>query len=209
MGIPGHYSRELPERCMYLIDELLPNLKQVCMPNAKHLGPLSTTFLLAMATPMIVLPLERVHRHRNGEHGAYMNERPLDERLATAVDGALGGRCLKHSRFFNGGQWHFATMPYAGENFALQFPKNWSRRLRMPPLSNLLQICQPSNGQAASGMPWPMAELSISMNMVAKLMAAPQHPWPSSARSIQKAIARKLQMSCGRFASRKRISSTS
>ena len=29
-------------------------------PGAEHLGPLTTTFLLAMATPMILLPLERV-----------------------------------------------------------------------------------------------------------------------------------------------------
>lgn len=142
MGIPGHYSRELPERCMRLIDALLPRAEHVRMPGAEHLGPLTTTFLLALATPMILLPLERVRRHRDEAQGAYMNERPLDEGLATAVDGALGGRCLKHSPFFLEGQWRFATMPYGGENFALHFP---------PELEQALE--RDDAGHAAANMP--------------------------------------------------------
>jgi hypothetical protein len=129
MGIPGHYSRELPERCMRLIDTLLPRAEQVRMPGAEHLGPLTTTFLLALATPMILLPLERVRRHRDESHGAYMNERPLDEELASAIDSALGSRCLRHSPFFTAGQWRFATMPYGGENFALHFPPELEQAL--------------------------------------------------------------------------------
>lgn len=114
---------------MRLIEVLLPRAEQVRMPGAEHLGPLTTTFLLALATPMILLPLERVRRHQDGEIGAYMNERPLDGELAGAVDLALGGRCLNQSPFYTGGQWHFATMPDAGENFALHFPAELEQAL--------------------------------------------------------------------------------
>lgn len=122
MGIPQSYSRELPERCLQLIEALLPHAEGVYMPGKSHLGPLTTTFLLAMATPMILLPLERVKRHRCGAHGAYMNDRFVDEALAAAVDEALGGKSLRHSPFFTAGHWRFATMPYGGENVALHFP---------------------------------------------------------------------------------------
>lgn len=114
---------------MRLIDTLLTRVEQVRMPGAEHLGPLTTTFLLALATPMILLPLERVRRHQDGAIGAYMNERPLDADLAGAVDSALGGRCLMQSPFYTGGQWRFATMPYAGENFALHFPAELEQAL--------------------------------------------------------------------------------
>lgn len=122
MGIPQHYSRELPERCLRLIEALLPEAERVRMPGAEHLGALTTTFLLALATPMILLPLERVRRHRDAAAPAYINERVLDGALTAALDEGLGARELKHSPFFRQAHWRFATMPYGGENIAVEFP---------------------------------------------------------------------------------------
>jgi hypothetical protein len=129
VGIPQSYSRELPERCLRLIEALLPVAERVHLPAQAHLGPLTTTFLLAMATPMILLPLERVKRHREEAAGAYLNERPLDQSLAAAVDGALGSRSLRLSPFFTSGQWRFAAMPYSGENVADHFPDQLEQAL--------------------------------------------------------------------------------
>ena len=129
MGIPQSYSRELPERCMQLIDVLLPRAAELSVPGEAHLGPLTTTFLVAMATPMILLPLERIKRHREGVPGAYMNERPLNGALADAVDVALGAAPLQRSPFFRPAQWRFATIPYDGENVAEHFPEHLQDRL--------------------------------------------------------------------------------
>ena len=56
MGQPGHFSQELPQRCLHLIDELYQHAEETFAPNDGHLGPLTTTFLLAMAIPIITLP---------------------------------------------------------------------------------------------------------------------------------------------------------
>lgn len=127
---------------MRLIEALLPTAGRVRMPGEKHLGPLTTTFLLALATPMILLPLERVRRHRDSAEGAYINERPLEDNLALAIDEALGSSSLKNSPFFSEGHWRFAAMPYHGENLAMNFPHQLEGAL-----------ADPGSEYAASNMP--------------------------------------------------------
>jgi len=131
MGIPSHYSQELPRRCLQLIDALLPTVETISVPGEAHLGPLTTSFILAMSTPMIVLPIERVERHREGV-GAYVNDRPIEEALASEVDAALGGSPLRRSPFFEQDQWRFASIPYSGENLAQHFPNELSEQLSAP-----------------------------------------------------------------------------
>lgn len=133
MGIPQHYSLELPERCFHLIKELLPAVSNVRMPSSPHLGPLTTTFLLALSTPIITVPIERVMKHRNAErdgHEGYADDRPLSAALARAVDAGLGDNPLRASPFYTEGAWRFAAIPFeAGFNIARHFPNNLSNAL--------------------------------------------------------------------------------
>ena len=129
MGIPANYSRELPERCLRLIEELLPNVQSVFLPGQEAIGPLTTTFLLALATPMIVLPIERVERHRAKCEG-YVDERPLDPALAQAIDEALGGKPFRKSPFFEPGQWRLGRIAHqSGQNLARYFPHDLAEQL--------------------------------------------------------------------------------
>lgn len=132
MGVPSHFSQDLPQRCLKLIDELWPSVENVHVEGQEHLGPLTTTFLLAMANPIIVLPIERIERHRGKEVGGYVNDRPLNEQLATTVDRVLGAARFDACPFFVEGQWRFATVPFEHQNFALFFPDELRETLADP-----------------------------------------------------------------------------
>lgn len=67
MGTPAHYASELPHRLGFLIDHLYPMVEKGLPGDHKFGGALGTTFLLAMATPMIVLPMERILRAQGGK----------------------------------------------------------------------------------------------------------------------------------------------
>ncbi len=122
MGTPSRYGLEVPERCLQLIHALWGEAERAYVRGQEALGPLTTTFLLGMATPIITLPIERVERHRGKEDIAYLNERPLDEWVANEVDRVLVKGRLGQAAFFEEGQWRFAAIPYRGENLAMQFP---------------------------------------------------------------------------------------
>lgn len=130
MGIPANYSRELPERCLYLIEQLLPQVEQTFLPGQEGVGALTTTFLLAMATPIIVLPIERVERHRAAVAEGYVDDRALSPELALAVDAALGGKPVRKSLFFETGKWRLARISHQlGQNLARNFPHDLSEIL--------------------------------------------------------------------------------
>ncbi len=122
MGIPSHYSQDLPHRCYQLITKLWPAVQNVYVDGQEHLGPMTTTFLLAMANPIIVLPIERIERHKGKAVGGYVNDRPLDGHLANEVDRVLGSSRFADCPFFETGQWRFGTVPFEHQNFALEFP---------------------------------------------------------------------------------------
>jgi len=135
MGIPQHYSRELPERCLFLIESLLSAVNDLAIEGDEHLGPLTTTFLLAMSNPIITLPIERVERHRrralNGLEG-YADDRPLSPELTNAVDIALGENALEQSPFICAGAWRFSSIPYnEQQNVARYFPDDLAHALAM------------------------------------------------------------------------------
>lgn len=122
MGIPTHYSQDLPDRCLQLIRSLWPAVQEVRAEGQEHLGPLTTTFLLAMANPILVLPIERIERHRGKEIGGYVNDRPLDRGLAEEVDRVLGSGPLNGCPFFVPRHWRYSSIPFKHQNFALEFP---------------------------------------------------------------------------------------
>jgi hypothetical protein len=129
MGIPQHYSRELPERCLTLIEELWPVVETVRVPSQQHLGPLTTTFLLAMATPIITLPVERVERHFGKATEAYIDDRLLDELMTDEVRRVFKLGRFADAPFFGGGHWRFTSVPYNGENLAQHLPEHIAERL--------------------------------------------------------------------------------
>lgn len=123
MGAPQHYSRELPDRCLRLIEELWPAVAEVHVPGQQHLGPLTTTFLLAMATPIITLPIERVERHFGMGTGGYVDDRHLDDLMTDEVRRVFKLHRFESAPFFAAGQWRFTSVHYNGENLSQHLPE--------------------------------------------------------------------------------------
>jgi hypothetical protein len=88
--IPSHYSRDIVTRCHSLLTHLLPIVERGLSDDYKFGGPLNTTLVLALATPMLVLPLERIY-----SAGRYPervgDDRQIDPFLASSVAATLGG----------------------------------------------------------------------------------------------------------------------
>lgn len=108
MGIPEHYSRDITQRCQALILHLLP-LVEKGLPNDREFGgPLDTTFLLAMATPMIVLPIERMFKPAAPGTAAASDDREIDPAIADEIDDVLGpGRLFADAPFFEPRRWSY------------------------------------------------------------------------------------------------------
>lgn len=109
MGRPVHYSSEVPKRCQALIDMLGPLIETGEAAEQRWGGPLRTTFLLAMATPMVVLPMERIFNAVTGSPGA-ADDSDLDPELSGQVRSVLGGdRAFSDAPFFTPGVWRLVA----------------------------------------------------------------------------------------------------
>lgn len=135
MGIPYHTSRDVPGRCLWLIEQLYSKAQTITAQDGADLGPLNTTFLFAMSTLIITLPVERLERHRRkelaGQQG-YMDDRPLDPACAQEIDLWLGDGApsLDASPFFVPDAWRFAAIAYQPEhNVAVEFPDELAAQL--------------------------------------------------------------------------------
>lgn len=110
MARPNHYSRELPARCQALIDCYADRVARDAALADRFGGPLKTTFLLAMATPMVILPIERIYRPASGEAAGVADDQALDPGLAQRVADTLGGSCSFGSApFFQEGVWRYVA----------------------------------------------------------------------------------------------------
>jgi hypothetical protein len=78
--IPEHYSRDIALRCQSLIRNLRPVVQRGLLDEGRFGGPLSTTLLLALATPMIVLPIERIFEPSNSRSGQVGDDCQLELR---------------------------------------------------------------------------------------------------------------------------------
>ena len=108
MGIPNHYSRDIVIRCDNLLRHLLPKIDEGLPNDFRFGGPLRTTFLLAMATPMIVLPVERIFKPGNRRAAQVGDDRHLDPALAAELTGVLGNqRCFADAPFAQPNAWSF------------------------------------------------------------------------------------------------------
>ncbi|WP_340645407.1 hypothetical protein [Phenylobacterium sp.] len=124
MGIPYRYSLDLPERCLQLIRDLLPEAAKSYVAGQEDLGPLTTTFLLAMSAPMITLPVERLERHLSNLDEGYVDDRFLAPQESEAIRQTLRRDALGQAPFFEAGTWAFASVSYRrGVNLAREIPE--------------------------------------------------------------------------------------
>ncbi len=105
--IPQNYSRDIAERCQTLIENLLPLVHKGLPGDQAFGGPLSTTLLLALATPMIVLPAERIVKAADGVERAG-DDRGFDAALAQRIVDAFGdGKTFAQAPFRAGEHWSY------------------------------------------------------------------------------------------------------
>jgi hypothetical protein len=107
MGNPIHYSVELPQRCLQLIDELWPVVARTRERARPDLGALTTTFLISLSMPIISLPIERLEKHR--KQAGYADDRHIQPGVASAVRTVLGNQQFKSAPFYFPNAWHFIT----------------------------------------------------------------------------------------------------
>ena len=102
--IPDHYTRDIVERCDSLIESLLPVVMRDS--DTRFGGPLGTTFLVAMSSPMILLPIERMLKPI--DRGGVADDRIVDETLGKAVADALSPTArFGHAPFTREGAWSY------------------------------------------------------------------------------------------------------
>ncbi|WP_206335858.1 hypothetical protein [Rhizorhabdus phycosphaerae] len=109
MGRPQHYSLEIATRCQRLIEQLNDKVGEDRRLVDEWGGPLRTTFLLAMSTPMLVLPMERLFRPLFGK-GGVASDLELDPILASRVNDTFGhDRAFGEASFFVPDSWAYVA----------------------------------------------------------------------------------------------------
>ncbi|HLG89128.1 MAG TPA: hypothetical protein VKZ79_18255 [Alphaproteobacteria bacterium] len=122
--IPEHYSRDIALRCQSLIRELRPVVKGGLADDRRFGGPLETTFLLALATPMIVLPIERIFKPAEPGAAPAGDDRKLDPALAEEMADVLGPMQKFGAAPFTGRD-HWSYVPgYQPFNIADAWPRD-------------------------------------------------------------------------------------
>lgn len=93
-------------------------------PDGRWGGPLKTTFLVAMATPMLLLPMERLFKPARPKHQGVADDRELDPHLAQLVIGQLGpAEAFGAAPFFEPDAW-----AYIPNIDPFNVARNWPRR---------------------------------------------------------------------------------
>lgn len=118
MGRPAHYSTEIATRCQRLIDRLVTQVEQDQVLRQEFRGPLRTTFLLAMSTPMIVLPMERLYKPIVNR-GGVADDTHLDPVIKDRVQAVFDGRGFQDTPLFEKGQWAYVSET---DNFSVADP---------------------------------------------------------------------------------------
>lgn len=110
MGRPVHYSAEVPARCQALIDMLIGHVEEDSDSQGRWGGPLKTTFLLAMATPMLVLPIERIFKPQDPNKHFVADDIELQPELGERVASIFDPRReFASTPFFEPGNWTYVA----------------------------------------------------------------------------------------------------
>lgn len=108
MGNPQNFSIDVPRRCLRLLEQLWPSVSN----NADGLEPpLNASFLLAISTPMVNLPIERIWKPQIGRAVGHINDTVLDASLATAVKANIGPDPVAKASFYAAGAWRYHFLP--------------------------------------------------------------------------------------------------
>lgn len=104
--IPEHYARDIVQRCDSLITSLMPVVQRDVDPRFG--GPLGTTFLVAMSSPMILLPVERMLKPIGRD--AVADDRVVDPELGKAVADVLSETTrFGDAPFAREGAWRYVA----------------------------------------------------------------------------------------------------
>jgi hypothetical protein len=132
MGRPNHYSKDVAERCRTLLVELRPLVEGDSDAVQRYGGPLTTTFLLAMGTPMLVFPLERLTKCFDLKHQRRVaSDRALDTALTAEVERVFN-LSFAEAPFGKLGGWSFVQGWKPSFNLADQWPYEILARLASP-----------------------------------------------------------------------------
>jgi hypothetical protein len=101
MGEPLNYGLELPQRCHSLLTQLSRAAQKVHGDGSRKLGPLTSTFLLAMSMPIVIIPIERLH------YVGLANDKKVNRALGKAVSQVLGDGPIEQAPFFRRGDWRY------------------------------------------------------------------------------------------------------
>lgn len=111
MGSPENYSLDIPRRCQMLIDELWA---EVSRKRASGVLPLNASFLLAISTPMVNLPIERIWKPQMNRAVGHLNDAVLNPRLAATIRKGIGSDVVANADFYRPGKWHYHYLPKGG-----------------------------------------------------------------------------------------------
>jgi hypothetical protein len=132
MGRPNHYSKDVAERCRRLLVELRPVIESDSGAIQRYGGPLTTTFLLAMGTPMLVFPLERLKKPFDmKQQRRVASDRGLDTALTTEVERVFDLSFVK-APFGAADGWSCVQGWKPPFNLAHSWPKQILARLASP-----------------------------------------------------------------------------
>lgn len=107
MGNPQNFSIDVPRRCHILLEQLWPSVSNKA--DGREL-PLNASFLLAISTPMVNLPIERIWKPQNGRAVGHLNDAVLDTSLAKAVKADIGQSPVANAPFYKAGAWRYVYL---------------------------------------------------------------------------------------------------
>ena len=91
-----------------LIEELWPEVSK--KPEGDTL-PLNASFLLAISTPMVNLPIERIWKPQMNRAVGHLNDAVLNARLAAAIRKGIGSDAVAKAKFYCPGAWRYHYLP--------------------------------------------------------------------------------------------------
>lgn len=107
MGNPQNFSIDVPRRCHLLLEQLWPSVSD----KVDGRLPLNASFLLAISTPMVNLPIERIWKPQNGRAVGHLNDGALNASLAKAMKADISQSAVAQAPFYNLGAWRYHFLP--------------------------------------------------------------------------------------------------
>lgn len=108
MGIPQHYSLEIPTRCLHILELIEETVAKDA--TERFGGAVTTTMMLTLATPMISLPIERIFKQAvlKDDEG-YADDRWLDISVTEELSAAINKKPLGQNEHFGSLGWSFVN----------------------------------------------------------------------------------------------------